>query len=143
MPYKDSEKNRAASKAWYLANPRKRNAIAKKWRDANPKKLQVTNRASRLRRYGLSLVDYDRLLAGQAGRCAVCRTDDFGWRGPMVDHDHVTKEARRILCGRCNTALGFLRESTITIKRLYDYIARANSKWTYAPPYQGEGRMVS
>jgi hypothetical protein len=65
--------------------------------------------------YGLSLEDYDRLLAEQDGGCAVCGATESGtYRGnPFlhVDHDHATGEIRGLLCGKCNRMLGQAEDS--------------------------------
>lgn len=41
-----------------------------------------------------------------------------------MDHDHATGEFRALLCSPCNTALGFLKESTERIRGLATYIER-------------------
>ena len=63
------------------------------------------------KKFGISHAEYERILAGQGGRCAICRTDDPGGSGRRrksfaVDHDHATGVVRGLLCGPCNTALG-------------------------------------
>jgi hypothetical protein len=58
----------------------------------------------RRRRYGMEPDDYDRLLAEQDGKCALCGAAP-GY--PLhVDHDHVTKKNRGLLCARCNMIVG-------------------------------------
>ena len=59
--------------------------------------------------YGLTLQDYDDLLEKQGGHCAMCpattsghnMTDDF-----CIDHNHITKKVRGLLCSSCNLLLG-------------------------------------
>ena len=62
-----------------------------------------------MRRFGITVDDYDRMLAEQDGRCAICGTDDpgdpRGYTFP-VDHDHATGEVRALLCVPCNHGLG-------------------------------------
>lgn len=41
-----------------------------------------------------------------------------------MDHDHITGEFRALLCGSCNTALGFLKEDPSRISGLREYIER-------------------
>lgn len=72
-----------------------------------------------LRKYGLSLEQYEQMLAQQKGRCAVCQEVP---RRICVDHDHETGDVRGLLCSSCNTALGLLKEDLLRISALADYI---------------------
>lgn len=89
-------------------------------------------RARLLRRYGITPEDYDRLLASQGGRCAICRSDDprHGRKDPYfhIDHDHETKEVRGLLCSPCNTGLGGLGDSAHLLRIALEYLEK--------PPYQ-------
>lgn len=58
-------------------------------------------------KYGLTLDEYNTMHANQRGMCAICRTEK---ETLVVDHNHVTGKVRRLLCGRCNTMLGYARE---------------------------------
>lgn len=62
------------------------------------------------------------MLEAQGNRCAACGSREPGRRGWHVDHDHKTNRVRGILCGHCNSALGFARDDTITLQRLIDYL---------------------
>jgi hypothetical protein len=53
---------------------------------------------------GLSLDDYERLLAAQGGGCALCGRKPKT-RRLDVDHDHRTGKIRGLLCQRCNRAV--------------------------------------
>jgi hypothetical protein len=67
------------------------------------------SRRRTLRKYGLELEDYDRMLKAQGGVCAICKceesghnmTDDF-----CIDHNHETNKVRGLLCSSCNLMLG-------------------------------------
>jgi hypothetical protein len=52
-------------------------------------------------RYGIGLDDYQAILAYQGGCCAVCRRPPVK-QALHVDHDHVTKRVRGLLCYDCN-----------------------------------------
>lgn len=63
--------------------------------------------------YGITPEHYEQLLAEQGGCCAVCRGSDPYARHHnlfAVDHDHVTGKVRGLLCAKCNTGIGQLRD---------------------------------
>lgn len=59
------------------------------------------------RMYGISLTEYDQLLDGQGGVCAICgKTPTENGMRLSVDHDHTTGKVRGLLCDTCNFAIG-------------------------------------
>lgn len=82
------------------------------------------NRTATLRKYGLTLADYDAMYERQGGVCAIC-DERCMHRGDLlsVDHDHTSKRVRGLLCGRCNQALGLLRDRPELAQRAAAYLA--------------------
>lgn len=78
-----------------------------------------------LRKYGITLEEYDMLLEGQEGRCWVCGNKPAGQR-LAVDHDHGVKNLRKsvrgLLCRSCNEYIGHIRDSRSAAYRLYLYL---------------------
>lgn len=64
-------------------------------------------------RLGLPRGTYDKMLAAQGGKCAICKTDTPGERTRRfaVDHCHDTDVIRGLLCGNCNRGIGYLQHS--------------------------------
>lgn len=60
------------------------------------------------------------MLAGQDGRCAICRTAE----AVHVDHDHTTGQVRGMLCFPCNAALGQLGDRPEVLRRALSYLSR-------------------
>ena len=61
--------------------------------------------------YGISLEEYESILARQGGKCAICHEpESMPRRKLVVDHCHRTGRVRGLLCGRCNLALGMLED---------------------------------
>lgn len=75
----------------------------------------------RAEKYGLSGDGY-RLLVEQHSSCAVCKSNEWGQRGPVIDHDHETGRVRGILCGRCNNALGLFRDDPSILASAIAYL---------------------
>lgn len=74
------------------------------------------------RLYNLTFVDFNRILLEQNNRCKICNTDNFGKKGPSVDHDHTTGKVRGILCGRCNKAIGLMDDSPNKLRLAAEYL---------------------
>lgn len=94
-----------------------------KYKDAH----SILNRIGYLRRqYGMTLEDYNMLLASQAGSCAACGADvTDGGRNAHVDHDHTTGRVRGILCHSCNVSLGLLNDDPVRVRALLVYVEAA------------------
>jgi len=148
VPYKDPEKRKAWQRAYYAANPARAAAYSRKcnaahqeerreyrraYRAANPDKATDAQWARRqrhpdkahaacIRRYGLTSVDYERMLTAQGGGCAVCGRPPAKNR-LHVDHDHSTGKVRELLCTSCNTQPSTV-ENTEKLARLQAYLAK-------------------
>jgi len=67
-------------------------------------------------RYGLDAQAYAALLDGQGGMCAICKAAhvDAHRQRLVVDHCHTTGKLRGLLCSRCNTGIGHMKDSPET-----------------------------
>lgn len=82
---------------------------AAEWRRNNPSATKKYN----LAKYGMTISDWDAMLAEQNGRCAICGVPEAeapgqtgSGSGLHVDHDHETGAVRGLLCRCCNLGLG-------------------------------------
>lgn len=96
--------------------------------ERDPEKYRVMQKRNHLRKkYGLSLEEYQELFDRQGGRCAICREGPDGagrkYGHLNVDHDHDTGLVRGLLCSRCNTALGLLRDDLEIVYAAEAYLA--------------------
>jgi hypothetical protein len=77
------------------------------------------------KRFTIPVVEYRRLLALQDNRCAICRSLS-GSNGRndrlAVDHCHGRNVLRGLLCHRCNTAIGLLRDDLGIIESAIRYL---------------------
>ena len=81
------------------------------------------------REYGITLADYNAKLRQQAHRCAVCRRPETVRskrtgepRRLSVDHDHVTKTVRGLLCHRCNLLVWAFEDNHTTLPAIEAYV---------------------
>ena len=83
--------------------------------------------------YGLSREQFEALIVGQGGRCAICRTDKPGGKGTWrVDHDHSCCSGakscgqcvRGLLCNNCNRAIGLMADDTTRLESAVRYLKR-------------------
>jgi hypothetical protein len=79
-------------------------------------------------KYGLTPADYDRMLAQQGGRCAICgKRETARGRGGAprrlaVDHDHRTAAVRKLLCQRCNQVVWAVEENPDLLDKVRSYL---------------------
>jgi hypothetical protein len=111
---------------------------ALQWKDANWEK----ERDTRLRReFGITLEQYDAMLAEQGGCCAICGQPPaiVGYRASrrpgrptrpilVVDHDHQTGKIRGLLCIHCNRGLGFFKDSPELLRFALKYMEEAEAR---------------
>lgn len=77
--------------------------------------------------YGISLDDFNSIVAEQNNKCLGCRRafvpDVNGiFAEACLDHDHSDGRVRGALCRYCNAALGNVRENPETLRRLTAYL---------------------
>jgi hypothetical protein len=79
-----------------------------------------------LRLYGITLEQYDMLLAYQGGCCAICRRPAASVPTRLnVDHDHKTRQVRGLLCPWCNhKRLPAMHDNVEYAANLTAYLAR-------------------
>lgn len=79
-----------------------------------------------LRKYGLTIEEYDEIMERQDGGCAICHaTPEEGsgrWERLHVDHDHATERVRGILCHNCNSGLGHFKDDPELLRAAIHYL---------------------
>ena len=109
---KDPEKHRAKGRAYYH-----------KVKNEDPERHSKKVRSGNLRKYGLTVPDFEALLLTQKGFCAICKKYLGRGRDMHVDHDHRTGEVRGILCNLCNVGLGAFKDSPQVLMSAARYLS--------------------
>lgn len=81
----------------------------------------------KVRKFNITVGDYNRMFAEQEGCCAICHKhqSDFD-KALAIDHDHKTGEVRGLLCMHCNTALGKFNDNTELLHSAIKYLGTSN-----------------
>lgn len=118
--------NAAVARAYHAdpANKERKNAARRV--DVNPARRDV-NRKWALRKYGLTVEQYDAMFTAQNGQCAICysEADPNGKRAASrlhVDHDHISGRVRALLCNNCNRAIGYLKDDPDLMAAAAEYV---------------------
>lgn len=122
------ERQRAASRKWretHLEEARAKDKLRKQKPQSKTKK-----KDSYLKRvYGISLIDYQNLMAVQHGKCAICQTSKCrSGKAFAVDHCHKTGKIRSLLCQSCNTVLGSVQEDVNILKAAIAYLDKTTGE---------------
>lgn len=80
--------------------------------------------SQRLRKFGLTIEDYNRILDFQHGKCAICGCEigDVMGNRLYVDHDHATGSVRGLLCSSCNFGLGNFHDDPQLLHNAIQYL---------------------
>ena len=78
--------------------------------------------------YGITLEEYNKAATEQNNCCAICGIDAKYTRHSklVVDHDHETGEVRKLLCDKCNQAIGLLQDSSDFCNSAAEYLKGFN-----------------
>jgi hypothetical protein len=125
---RNPERNAATCRAYYHKNreriaeyrrsPEYR-ALALEWRKGRG---SLSDRNTYLRyRFGISLSEYESMLANQKGVCAICKRPPGRIR-LAVDHCSSTGRIRGLLCHKCNVGIGYFDHSVQFIHAAARYL---------------------
>lgn len=98
---------------------------ADRWAKSNKDKRAIVYRTRHLKRtYGLSDEQFAQMNKEQNGLCAICGNRQQAGRGEnlCVDHDHVTRQVRALLCHSCNAGIGGFRDDPVLLRKAADYV---------------------
>jgi hypothetical protein len=101
---RNGERVRASARRSYRESP-----------EIRQRKNETTRRTKIKRLYGLTVEEYDAIIARG---CAICGATE----GVHLDHDHTTGAIRDALCGPCNRAIGLVKDDAARLHAAADYL---------------------
>lgn len=108
----------------------------KRYRIKNKEKIREYNRTHKsnnklrarrttLRKYGITLEQYQEILDQQNGKCAICnKLESDSNQAFCVDHDHKTNKIRGLLCSKCNRGIGYLNDDITSLQNAINYLQK-------------------
>lgn len=81
------------------------------------------------RYFGIELSDYHKMVEEQQNKCAICLKEETKvYKGVVtalsIDHCHVTKKVRRLLCHQCNIGVGSFKDDITLLQSAIDYLKK-------------------
>lgn len=105
-------------------SPEKRREYVRRYKERHPERVKQQERRQSLKsKFGMTVEQYDGMLAEQGGVCAICESAPTK-RALAVDHDHTDGSVRGLLCSSCNTALGLLSDSPAAVRAALTYLEK-------------------
>lgn len=124
------EKHREKVRAYFKTDEarRRKNAQRRVWNAKNRDRQIAANQKAHLKRYhGLTVEQYEAMVAAQDGKCAICRREPMG-KGHCgrlhVDHSHELMVIRDLLCANCNRGIGLFADNPMWLTKAAWYLER-------------------
>lgn len=111
------ETGRERCRRWRSKYPEKVKEHNRRWRMNNPDKVRDMHFK---REYGKTAAEVGALKAAQNHICSICQKP----RELYVDHCHITKKFRGMLCNKCNLLLGHAEDSLDILESACEYLKR-------------------
>ncbi len=128
-------RNKDKIKEYRKNNRQQRLVYAKTYRDNNKGTRQEWNKnnkdkieADRIKaRYGITVDERDDMRKEQHYRCFICGAHENTLTlGLCIDHDHETNQVRGLLCSKCNSGIGMLKDDPELLQNGIDWLNKHN-----------------
>ncbi len=119
-----AEKDRTEyRKQYYLKNKERHDAKNREiWHRLSAEEKTRRSLLNRLKsKYKITLEEFEAMKLSQTGLCAICKSTPDKW---CIDHCHDTGRVRALLCGKCNTGIGMLRDNPELMELAAEYVRR-------------------
>jgi hypothetical protein len=119
----NKEKQKQYSKNHKAKYPNSSKLKQDRFKKNNPGRQSMLYRKYMLKRYNLTLEDYEKMLKEQNECCAICKNHcSLSQRSLHVDHCHSTGKVRGLLCSKCNKGLGMYLDNTLFLENAIKYL---------------------
>jgi len=120
-----TDKKREYNKQWYRDNMERVKKRQLQYRLDYP----TINKSKYTKyKYGITFEQQKQMYISQNGVCAICGNKFENGRDIKIDHNHITKQVRGLLCQRCNIGIGHLRDDMSIVLKAAAYLNKWNSK---------------
>ncbi len=114
----------AKAKEAYQRDVKKCKERITRYRDKN---MALCRLRQRCRQANITVKEYRKIFGDHNELCDICGVPQKELtKAFCIDHDHKTGQVRGLLCNRCNTALGFLRDDVEIATRATEYLKKFN-----------------
>lgn len=107
------------NKEWYEKNRESKRKATYNWQKRNSDRVKGYG----LKKYGLTVEQYNSLSESQNHVCAICQQPEKK-KSLAVDHNHLTGQVRALLCEACNRGLGHFRDNSELLITAASYLSR-------------------
>lgn len=97
-------------------------------KEVDPERYERNRLQHKLNGYGISLAEYEILIAENGYNCAICKGRGKSKESLHIDHNHNTGKVRGLLCKRCNTALGYFDDNPDSLNSAAEYLRQRGTK---------------
>lgn len=123
------EERKAAARIARENNREMYRLLDRKWREKHRGSVEYKSRKNKnslqylCKKYGITQDDYNRMFVEQGGCCKVCGVHQVSLRNRLsIDHDHITGKVRGLLCIKCNSAIGYVKENISILESMIKYL---------------------
>jgi len=109
-----------------------------KWKDGrtcdkkayDKNRYEKLERENRLENYGITSIEYNKILKKQNGVCAICgkseslKIKNTTKRRLTIDHEHKTGKIRGLLCTKCNLGIGNFLDDINIMEKAIKYLIK-------------------
>jgi len=130
---KNKKQRNQKNKENYLLKKEEYHTRTRKYRSLNKEKLNKRQRDNLTpekrkvfkvkSKYGITIEEYNKMFNTQKGCCFICKIHQTNLKKKLfIDHNHETGKVRGLLCGHCNSAIGFAKENIDILNNIINYL---------------------